>query len=164
MDTLYNTDEQISNGIFALLKARLCTQIDINNLLIEDGITMSHVLDENIYNDWISAEEIMAHKNRLPAICFYQEIGDGSDFDRVVTKDIEVFKLALFTDGEDGATLLKRYIATVREVIEVYNNEIYKCVFRAKAPIRRYYTPFKFGSSKLRVGELTIRSITEVRK
>jgi len=164
MDTLYNTDEQISQGLDALLKAKLNLQIDINNLLIDDEIIMKHVIDENIYNDWISAEEIASHNNRYPAICFYQELGDGSDFDRIITKDLEVFKLAVFTDGVDGAILLKRYIATVRQVIETYDSTIYDCVFRATAPIRRYYTPFKYGSSKLRVGELTIRIITEVRK
>jgi hypothetical protein len=160
----YQIDENIITGLKNILVKYLNAQIDTDNSTCADDVLMNHIHENNIYDDFLFANEIISHNSSLPAVSFHIDYADPEIRNNAITVDTLQVKLAVFTDGDNGAIIIKRYLAVLRNVIETYDKEISRCVMRAKTGRRRYFAPISYNSDKLRIAEISITVTVEVRK
>jgi hypothetical protein len=160
----FNADERLVAGIDSVLKSYFNKILREHNDEITDGEYMTEILSENIYDDVISVQQLVDTVFHFPAICFYIERAyEESKNTAIYFENIQV-RFAVFTDGSNGATIIKRYLSVLREVLHTYYKSIDQCVFSIGGHQRRYYRPLKYQSDDLRIAELDIQFVVEVRK
>jgi len=165
MKTAYNADERIETGVKDLLEEYLNDQIETNNALETDGILMKSIDDDMVYPQYITPADLQNRQKPYPAICFYIYDSGGEILNISMEHQVVNMRLALFTSGPDSATLEKRYLAAIQQVIEENDEEITDCVFRGRITNRKYYTPVSFGDDEaIYIAEMLIKITVEVRK
>lgn len=166
MNTAYNVDEQVEQGIYDVLMKYLDDAIDENNATSDDGYVMKHFDPKCVYREFVPLPGIVEGKIRpFPSLCFYIDGTTSEIANRNKDKDRVAVRLAVFTSGTNSAILYKRYLATIREVLESHDEEIAPCVFRGYCNERRYYPPTSYNSNEMvYIAEMYITITVEVRK
>lgn len=166
MNRAYTVDEQIEEGIKRILTTYLNDAIDANNATITDGITMAHIDADEMYDQFVPLPNIIEGKMKpFPSLCFYVDRSSSEIILNNKDRDTIQVRLALFTAGANSAILYKRYIATIRQVLEEHDDEIADCVFRGYNDERRYYPPTSYNSNEMvYIAEMFWTITVEVRK
>jgi hypothetical protein len=160
----YNVDERIISGLDTLFKAKINTIVAEHNAEFTDGITMKEFIADNIYDDFISVDQILGNLYRFPAICFYIEDTIEEERNNAIYFNTPRLRIAVFTDESNGGTLIKRYLVAIRELINANYKDIDPCVFNITGQRWRYFAPARYGEETLRIAELDVQVITEVRR
>lgn len=164
MISRYNADERIIEGVKDLLIDNMNEYIRSHNAEYEDSILINEISSENVYSDYVTVQQIMSRAFRFPAICFYIESSDEIEKNIAISFQNIQLKFAIFTDGENGATIIKRYLSALRDLLATDYKDIDSCIFKLGNPRWRYFTPIKYQSDELRIAELDVQVVVEVRK
>jgi len=160
----YDGEERIVEGVYEVLTTRLNDVIDYANEYYKDGIMMDHVSDKNIYDDYVTTAQLVSNPFGYPALAFFVMDNGETIKNNIISMQTLSLRFELFTVGENGGTISKRYIAVLRKVLDVYYKEISECVFKVYDPTWRYFVPERFESSGLRLSELEVQIDLEVRR
>lgn len=164
MITTWNGDERVLAGIQEVLLEKFNEVVDANNEEYDDGIFLSHISEGNVYDDFVSVQQIMESAYRFPAIAFFEIDSMDETRNNTIHVEAKTIKFAIFTEGVNGGTISKRYLSTLREVLNTYYREIDPCIFKMDNENWSYYPPERFGSVELRIAELEIQVTLEVRR
>jgi hypothetical protein len=162
--TSFNTDERIIEGIHDLIIDSFNDTIDAHNLEYDDENLLSYISEDNLYSDYVTVQQLMDSVFRFPAIAFYiDRTGELQKNNAIYFNNTEV-RFAIFTEGANGATIIKRYLSALRDLLNTNYKDIDACVFKLDNQRWRYFTPIKYNSEELRIAELEVQITVEVRR
>ena len=161
----YTIDEVISAGLQDMLVARLNTVVEEDNAVYDDAYPMPLFEDGRIIDYYLPLEDLMSKVKAMPAVSYFM-VNSTSDIrtSRLLELHAHRFLCGVFTSGQNGSTLVKRYKASFVRTIEENFDEIAPCIKRARISSARYYVPARFNATDYWMVELILEVHSEVRK